>query len=179
VPAALRDQVRALQDEAWPSTGGDAVAVRGHDPALRPLSMLLVEDGRVLAALDILSKALDHAGHEYRASGLSTVVTAPDARRRGNGLRLVRAARLQLEADGADLCIFTCDEPLARFYERAGFEVLPGTQLIGGTRDEPLPSRPLAKVTLAAFFTPLAISRRADFLGADIELFPGTHDRLW
>jgi GNAT superfamily N-acetyltransferase len=179
VPAALRVQVLALHDEAWPPVDGDPASLPGHDPALRPLSMLLVDGGRVVAALDILSKEIDHRGHRYRASGLSTVVTAPNARRHGHGRRLVGAARERIAADGADLCLFTCDDALAPFYEAAGFEALLGTQLIGGTRDEPLPSGPLGKVTLAAFFTPLAIAHRADFLAADVELYPGGRDRLW
>src|SRR5919109_4783641 len=55
VPHDLRVQVLALQDQAWPS---DEQSEPGptRDPALRPQSMLLIEDGRVLAALDILSK---------------------------------------------------------------------------------------------------------------------------
>lgn len=179
VPAALREQVLALHDEAWPRVDGGPAPLPGHDPELRPLSMLLVVGGRVVAALDILSKELDHRGQRYRASGLSTVVTAPDARQQGHGRRLVGAARARIATDGADLCLFTCDEALAPFYEAAGFEALPGTQLIGGTTDEPLPSGPLGKVTLAAFFSPLALAHRADFLAADVELYPGGRDRLW
>ena len=36
---------------------------------------------------------------------------------------------------GADLGIFTCDRPLQAFYERAGWQVLPGSVLVGGTPD--------------------------------------------
>ena len=173
----LRAQVLALQDAAWPPTG-DAPAP-GHDPELRPLSMLLVEGGRVVAALDILFKPLVHRSREYQAGGLSTVVTAPDVRRQGHGLRLVRLARARMADDGIDVGVFTCDVSLAPFYERGGFELLAGTQIIGGTRSDPLSSGPLGKVALAAFFTPLAVSHRAEFLGAEIELYPGSHDRLW
>jgi hypothetical protein len=56
VPAELRAQVVALQEQAWPSDDPAVVAGVVHDPALRPVSLLLVDDGTVLAALDILSK---------------------------------------------------------------------------------------------------------------------------
>ena len=172
VPSGLRAQVLALHEHAFGS--GDA-----HDPALSPVSILLVDGDVVAAALDILSKELTHRGEQYQASGLSTVVTDPTRRNRGIGLELVRSAREQIAASGADLAVFTCDERLAPFYERAGFELLRGTQVIGGTPADPFPSGPLGKVTLAAFFTDHALAHRADFRSADIELYPGTIDRLW
>jgi aminoglycoside 2'-N-acetyltransferase I len=141
--------------------------------------MLVVEDGRVLAALDILSKSIVHRGETYAASGLSTVVTDHSERRKGYGKRLVEAAREAMRADRADLAIFTCDTPLAPFYESAGFAILEGAVLIGGTPADPLPSDRYDKVTLACFFTPRAKAHREDFVGARIELYPGEIDRLW
>ena len=97
--------------------------------------MLLVEDGRVLAALDVLSKPITHRGERYAASGLSAVVTAGEQRRKSHGVVLVDAARDHIAQSGADLGLFTCDPPLQPFYERAGWQPLPGTVLIGGTRE--------------------------------------------
>jgi predicted N-acetyltransferase YhbS len=141
--------------------------------------MLLVEDGRVLAALDILLKPIVHRRQTYAASGLSTVVTEVSERRKGRGLHLVKAAREAMRGSGADFAIFTCDSPLAPFYQAAGFEILEGTVLIGGTRADPFPSDKFDKVTLASFFTPLALAHAGDFTGARIELYPGEIDRLW
>ena len=73
-PGGLRAQVLTMQRQAWP--GG----APGHDPALRPLSMLLVDDGVVLAALDILFKEIVHAGRHWGAAGLSAVVTSREIR---------------------------------------------------------------------------------------------------
>ena len=180
VPAALRAQVHALHDQAWPRDPDvPARPGAGHDPALAPLSLLLVADGRVLAALDILSKQLEHAGERYAASGLSTVVTDEALRGRGYGGRLVRAAYETVAASGADLGIFTCDRPLGPFYESAGWSILPGAVLVGGTPEEPFPSDQWDKVTLAAFFSERARRNAEDFAGARIGLYPGTIDRLW
>jgi aminoglycoside 2'-N-acetyltransferase I len=178
VPQVLRLQVVALQREAWPAVDAGAAST-GHDPRLRPLSLLLVDDGRVLAALDVLSKTLEHCGETYLASGLATVVTAGAERRRGHGGRLIAAARRSMQAGGSDLAVFTCDPPLAGFYEGGGFEVLPGTVLIGGTPDDPFPSDRLDKVTLWAPFTLRAREHAADFRGARVALYPGPIDRLW
>lgn len=195
LPGALRVQVEALQDEAWPPEGE---ATYGHDPLLRPRSMVLVDaDGRVLAALDLLFKTLHHAGEQWRAAGLSAVVTHPAARGRGHGRRLAEAARTALAEgtvppDGRDpsgraepvaveVGLFTCDRGLARFYRAAGWAELGGSVLVGGTPEEPFPSDRAGfdKVTMGAFFTDRARAARPLFTSARIGLYPGTIDRLW
>lgn len=166
----------ALHDEEWPSEGGS-----GHDPALRPMSMLLIDGDVVLASLDILSKELDHAGRRYRASGLSAVVTRRDVRGRGHGHRLVTAATATMTGSDIDLGLFTCDRALRPFYESAGWELLAGTVVVGGTASAPFPSdQPgFDKVTMARFFSAVAREHRADFEDCRIELYPGDIDRLW
>jgi len=178
VPGALRLQMVALQDRAWPVDEPTGPAP-WHDPALSPVSMLLVRGDRVLAALDVLSKTLDHAGERWAASGLSAVVTDEAERGHGYGGRLVVAARERIAGSGVDLGLFTCDPELRGFYERAGWELLPGTTVVGGTREDPFPSDALGKITFGGFFSARAISSRAAFVGAAIALHPGDIDRLW
>ena len=184
VPAALRAQVLALQQLAWPDDpdepGYDPDRDPGHDPLLDPQSLLLVgADGAVAAALDILSKEIVHEGRRYAASGLSRVVTAPDRRGRGHGRTLVSAAHAAVRDSGADLGLFTCDTPLRGFYLGAGWQHLAGTYLIGGTPEDPFPSFLFDKVTVGDFFSPLAREHAADFLGRNIRLHSGAIDRLW
>jgi len=169
-PAGLREQADRLREAAWPGGGG-------HDPALHPVAMLLEDGGAVLAALDILRKEITYGGERLAAGGLSAVVTAASARRRGYGRRLVAAARDEMRALGLDAGIFTCDRPLRPFYEAAGWRVLPGTVLVGGTPDAPLASDApgFDKVTMGEFFD----TRAAVLLGARVPLYPGSIDRLW
>jgi aminoglycoside 2'-N-acetyltransferase I len=175
LPEELRAQILSLH-HADPSR---REPLYSHDPVLRLLSMVLVSDGRVLAALDILSKNIVHAGERYAASGLRRVVTHPDERRKGYGRQLVRAARDAMAASGADLGIFTCDRPLCSFYERCGWQTLPGTVLIGGTPDRPFPSDQFDKVTLACFFSAKARLHAPTFDHCRIALYSGDIDRLW
>lgn len=178
VPPALHVQIVALQDQAWPRSTSEPST--DHDPALHPVTMLLVDDREVvLASLAILSKEIAHDGQRYTASGLSTVVTDQSQRKRGYGHRLVTAARAQLATSGADLGIFTCDRALAMFYRRAGWRILPGTVLIGGTPENPFPSDRFDKVVLADLFTDHARDHAASFNHARIELYPGEIDKLW
>jgi len=173
----VRRQVVRLEEQAWPPE--PTVPPHGHDPMLRPIAMVLTDGDRVVSSLTILAKAITHRGHRFAASGLSSVVTDSDARNQGHGLRLVTAAREAIAAAGADLGIFTCDEPLRGFYERAGWRTLPGTVLIGGTAEMPLPSDLFAKLTLGDFFTEHGRRYAASFYGARIELYPGNIDKLW
>jgi aminoglycoside 2'-N-acetyltransferase I len=179
LPAALLEGIRALDEQAWPSDPGEPRRTPRHDLALRPVSMALVADGRVLASLDILSKEIEHAGERYAASGLSMVVTDQAMRGRGHGRRLVSAAREAIEASGADLGIFTCDRPLGSFYEAAGWTMVPGAVLVGGTPEAPFPSDQWDKVTLASFFSERAKRAAEHFAHARIELYPGAIDKLW
>lgn len=176
LPAGLAGQVAALEARAWPGSAA------GHDPALAPRAALLLDaDGRVAASLALLYKTVGLAdGRTYRAAGLSGVVTRADVRGRGHGARLVAAARAALAADPAvDLALFSCDRGLVPFYEAAGFEVLPGTVLVGGTPEDPLATDApgFDKAVLAAFFG--ADGVRAAFTGVRVPLHPGTVDRLW
>jgi hypothetical protein len=91
----------------------------------------------------------------------------------------VGAAREKIAELGRDLGIFTCDTELAGFYQEAGWRLLPGTVLMGGTPEEPFPSDQFDKVTLGALFTAHALGHAADFEHARIELYSGTIDRLW
>ncbi|MFE5621505.1 GNAT family N-acetyltransferase [Streptomyces virginiae] len=177
VPAASAVQVAALEAEAWPGS------TPGHDPALAPRTLLLVDDeGTVAAALTLLHKPIPLAGRTYRAAGLSSVVTRSALRGQGLGGRLVAAARAELAADPAvDLALFSCDRPLAPFYEAAGFAPLPGTVLVGGTPGDPLATDApgFDKVVVAAFFTDDPAGDREAFTGVRVPLHPGSIDRLW
>jgi aminoglycoside 2'-N-acetyltransferase I len=110
-----------------------------------------------------------------------TVVTHPDARGRGHGRHLVAAAGKAMAAGDLDLGLFTCDRPLQGFYERAGWHLLPGAVLVGGTRRSPFPSdQPgFDKVTMADCFSAEAQRHQRSFHHARIELYPGDIDKLW
>jgi aminoglycoside 2'-N-acetyltransferase I len=178
-PSGLRLQVVRLQDLAWPPETPSGLA-SSHDPALSAISLLLLDDDdRVLSALDVLSKPLDHAGETFGASGISVMLTDPELRRRGLGRTLAAAARAFMAANGADVGIFTCDAELRSFYESAGWRHLAGSVLVGGTPEEPFPSDTLGKVVMADFFTPKARAAESAFVGARIGLYPGEIDRLW
>jgi predicted GNAT family N-acyltransferase len=181
VPVELRIQVREIQRQQWPLADQPDLERPVHDPRLGTHTMLLVEDETVVASLDLLFKRISHTGVLFEVGGLSTVVTRETSRGRGLGLQLITAAREAMGARGLDAALFTADRHLSPFYERAGFQVLLGTVLIGGTPDAPFPSdQPgFDKVTLGEFYSPAARAARFAFDHARVELFPGEIDKLW
>lgn len=194
LPPILKAGAIEVLEGAWPSQR--SLEERMQAPLARrayePVCMLLVEGDlasdpehtQVLAYLAIPTKTVTHAGRAYVTSGLTAVSTHPDHRGTGHGARLVRAAYERIAASGVDLAVFTCDEPLAGFYEAAGFERMPTTVVVGGTRDEPFRADSLRspegypKATLMACLSDLARAHRADFEHADLylDLRPGD---LW
>ena len=129
--------------------------------------------------LDLLSKGIVHRGEVYTAGGLSAVVTDPAHRGCGFGRHLVKVAREEIGRRGADIGMFTCDPSLRRFYEKAGWRLLTGTVLIGGTPDNPLPSDREHKITMGHFYSRRARNNAQAFIGARIALYPGEIDKLW
>lgn len=130
--------------------------------------MVLTDNDEVHAYLAIPTRTISHAGAELRASGLGAVVSHPNSRGAGYGAKIVVAARELIEASGVDIGIFTCDPPLVAFYARCGWDPMPSTVVVGGTRERPFRADSLDKGTLMAFFTPHAQAHRADFVAADV-----------
>ncbi len=168
-PPALEQEAAEVARKVWPGSSG-------HDPLLSPRLGVRLHDGKVVAALHLLSKQIEHRGEVFLARGLSGVVSDPDVRGHGYARELVTAALEVVRGSAADLGLFTCDHDLAGFYVRAGWSVLPGSWLVGGTPDDPFPSDVLGKTTLGDLVSERA--RAADWTGP-IALFPGTVDRLW
>ena len=186
LPPPLKAGAIEVLEGAWPS--GRSLEQRMSRPLANrdyaPVCMLLVEGdleadaqhAQVLAFLVIPTKRIVHAGREYIASGLSAVSTHPAHRARGYGSRLVRAAYETLTSSDADLAIFTCDEPLAPFYESCGFTLMPTTTVVGGTREQPFRSDSIVseeghrKVALMAAISDTARARWSDFEDSDVYL---------
>jgi aminoglycoside 2'-N-acetyltransferase I len=135
----------------------------------------------VIASLRVLTTPIVHADMDLLAAGLSAVVTRESERRRGRATRLAAQATSWMAAQGFDLGSFTSDRPISGVYTAAGWHVLPGAVLVGGTREDPFPSDQPGrdKVVLAEFFSHTARRLRSTFDGAGIALYSGPIDRLW
>ena len=186
LPPLLKAGAIEVLEGAWPS--GRSLEERMARPlanrAYDPMCLLLVDGevereaqhAQVLAFLVIPTKRIVHAGRGYVASGLSAVSTHPAHRGRGHGGLLVRRAYEWIAASDVDLAIFTCDSPLAGFYESCGFTPMPTTTVVGGTRQQPFRADSIIspdgyrKVTMMAAISGDARSRSSEFADSDVYL---------
>jgi GNAT superfamily N-acetyltransferase len=170
LPPELDAQVLALLQAEYPELAAGRTQRSLNDPRTNPTLMVLLDGEEVLSYLAIPSKTIQHAGEEYRAYGLSSVITNPAYRRRGYGRRIVTAAHDFIAASDADIGVFTSDPPLVDFYLGCGWSLMAGTWLVGGSREKPFPSNELGKCTYMGFFSEKARAHRADFEGVPIYL---------
>ncbi|MFC6593631.1 GNAT family N-acetyltransferase [Kitasatospora paranensis] len=170
VPRDLRRQVRDLQNEAWPPGDGDpvpAVDAPVHDPLLRPRSMLLVDGDTVLAALDILSTSIVHAGRRADADTAGTwwrQRAKPCAR---------PAASTSVSSPATAPCGRSTRVPAGSTSPAPSWSAAPPTPPFASDRPG------FDKVVMAAHFTLHGRLTPATFRSARIELHPGVIDRLW
>lgn len=169
----LRRMIALLQHRVAP----DCVAAPSdptepeHDPMFDAMSFYLVDGRQVVSYAAVVHRQIAHAGTQLRLAGLSCVATDPDYQRRGLGARTVAAATRCIEDSDVDIGIFTCDPPLARFYERAGgWPVAPSIVLIGSRHPSALSSVVLGKTVLMRLFSERARAMAADLRAATIDL---------
>jgi GNAT superfamily N-acetyltransferase len=169
----LRRAIALLQHHAAPEIvppPDDPVAPE-HDPMLEALSFYLAMDGRVVSYAAVVHRQIVHAGTPLRLAGLSCVATDRAYQRRGLGARTVAAATRCIEDSDTDIGIFTCDPPLAYFYERAGgWPIAPDVVLIGSSHPDALNSARLGKAVLMRLLSTRARTMAAALQTATIDL---------
>lgn len=174
---ALRRSIDLLQYRAYPEAGAPEGEPQPlHDPALDALSFYLVDGGRVVSYAAVVHKQIVHEGATFWIAGLSCVATDPEYRRRGLGARAVGAATRYIADSTIDVGVFTCDPPLAAFYERAGaWQIAPDVVLIGNRHEGALTSASLQKAVLMRLFSAKAraAAGRLRRTTIDLDLPPG------
>jgi GNAT superfamily N-acetyltransferase len=85
-----------------------------------PRAIVVLEEGRLLAHAAIVPRFALANGREIAIGGLSRVCTAPEARGRGFGELVVRAAFELIDAGVFEFSLFQLSERVRPFYERFG-----------------------------------------------------------
>lgn len=200
----LRTQIIALQSTAWPLSAGLLLeeVIWPEDLQNHKTSFVLITQNKAsshiianshdndsshdndgshdiaISHVSVLEKCILHKGIQYRAFGLSEVVTHPNFKRKGLASRLLKEAILYIENNSPDICIFTCYPALVPLYSRAGLELMKDTYVVGGTPNHPLCSQQLGLSTMMAFYSDLAKSHRSDFENSEV-LLRLSERKLW
>ena len=115
------------RDEVWP-----------EGQAKNTSHVVLEERGLVMSHAGIVWKTIHHIGEEFSVGGMTGVFTFPNFKGQGHGIRAVRAASELIRRSGADLGLTSSSVPA--FYERAGWQTMPGTRVMYGNPAHPNPS---------------------------------------
>jgi predicted acetyltransferase len=120
LPLQLRWQIYAFIRMEWPK-------------AFPAVHFVFVDNDVLISHVAVCWKMLPHEGHTCKTYGLASVLTFPDHRNQGYGLRVVTEAKKYLEQTDGDLVLFHSDQ--VGFYEKAGFEWGENVTLLKGKPD--------------------------------------------
>ncbi|BEV71114.1 MULTISPECIES: GNAT family N-acetyltransferase [unclassified Paludibacterium] len=166
-----RQRIHQLLDLVWPAEPAiPSVEQPAHDLSLAPRCILGCQDENYIAYAAILSKPVHDQQHRWLASGLSCVCVHPAHRQSGIGQQLLQQAWQSLRRSSADFCVFTCDPPLKRFYEQAGWQAMPGLILRGGRQTGALDSLSSGKTVLLRPISDKAHQSMARFASGELDL---------
>jgi GNAT superfamily N-acetyltransferase len=146
-----------------------------HHPSFDATSFYIADGTHVVSYAAVVRLVIRHAGQRWALAGISAVATAPECRGRGYGTLVVAAATRYILASDADIGLFTCDESLVAFYQRAGWPRVAGIAVVGSGEEGALTSEGLGKAVLLRLLSRRAHASRDAFEDATInlELPPG------
>jgi predicted acetyltransferase len=102
-------------------------------------SFVIAEQGVLISHAEVNQRVLEHQGESYRVYGVGAVMTYPAFRREGFGAQVVEAATAHIKASDADFALLFTSPDLASFYEKNGWETLPGMRITVGDAAQAIP----------------------------------------
>jgi predicted N-acetyltransferase YhbS len=126
-PAALHWQAVSLMRVEWPFIEGGKLR-RTYPSDWSPTHFVVEDDGLLISYAAVIRLKLAHAGDDFAACGLGSVLTFPSSRRQGYGSQVVAAATAFIRESGADIAALFTGDDLERFYARHGWEAQHGAE---------------------------------------------------
>ena len=111
--------IRAVHLAAFPGPDEADLVERLERDGDVVLSLVAVEEGRVVGHVLISRMQVEGDGRHYRAVGLAPVAVLPERQKQGIGSALIRDALDRLRAQGEEI-LFLVGEPA--YYRRFGFD---------------------------------------------------------
>lgn len=166
----LRRQIASLLGVVYSGEPSVEPPLLDHDLSLAATSFYVLDGERVVSYAAVVHLAIRHGGEDWALAGLSAVATAPDFRGRGLATAVVAAATEHIVHGSADVGLFTCDPPLARLYERAGWPIAADLRVIGSLDAAALTSDALGKVVFMWLVSERARTAANRLLAGTIDL---------
>ncbi|WP_137937894.1 GNAT family N-acetyltransferase [Chitinivorax sp. B] len=167
----VRRDIAMLMHRVWPDLPPPGEVVPDeHDPSLAALSCFIYRNDKLVSYAAVVHLLLTHTSQTFRMAALSCVATDPAFQQQGLGRLTVQAATRCIEYSHADLGLFTCDPPLAAFYEKAGWPSVQGIEVLGSLEAGALSSTTLGKAVLLRLLSPHARAHAAAFSNTTLSL---------
>ncbi len=174
--ADIADKIISLENTVWFQDKEDSVFPSAPDTYVT--SFVLMEDNIAICHVGVRKTILYHIGEEYIAYGLSEVVTHPHYQGRGFASQTIKKAAQFIIAQQPDISIFTCTKEKVEFYQRCGWDAMPGTSFVGGTIEKPFRSDSMNLITMMMFLSLKSKQHRKDFENTDV-IFELGENQLW
>jgi GNAT superfamily N-acetyltransferase len=171
LPEHLRGQILALIRIGFHDSAGDYRGPGALPEKWHPRHVVGVEGDVILSYAGVVRQEIRHAGERFATYGLSSVYTFPYYRGSGLGSRVVRRATDEIEQAGdGDIALLFTYSAVVPFYQRCGWQPMPGMRCLVGD-----PARPEIHADLAMmrFLSAKGQSRRAAFERAAV--YVGTY----
>ena len=142
MPPLIKQQVVDFLRVQWPEGFVKENRLRNWitKESQHPVNFVLSEEDVVVGHLEVVWKTLEHEGVSYKTYGLTGVLTYPQFRGEGHGLRLLKEAKgYILRQPDVDIVMF--NSPLQGFYEKGGFERMDNVVTLEGDPDNPTTSK--------------------------------------
>ena len=138
LPDHLRWQIISLIRIQWYKTAGDYTGPSALPDEWHPTHVVGTSGDAIVSYAGVVRRDIEHAGERFRICGLSSVYTFPARRRHGLGTRVVqRVTSIIRRSADADLAVLFTMPGLEPFYERCGWEAMPSTTFLIGSRSSP------------------------------------------
>jgi predicted acetyltransferase len=105
--------------------------------AWHPAHVVLAEQHVVLSYAGVVWQHVQHGGETYKTYGLSGVFTYPAFRKKGCGRRVVDSATARIRQQDGDFALLFTDPELEGFYAASGWEHMPSTTILTGSKQQP------------------------------------------
>jgi len=131
VPPAMRGALRALSAAVYPPEVVATLPGRDLAWARQQQSILVWEDGRLVAHVGLVVREVVLDGQGMRIGGIGGVMTHPAAQRQGYASAMLRRAADCFASDPAiAFALLCCPPQRVSFYERLGWRRFGGTLLV-------------------------------------------------
>lgn len=160
VPPLTNQQVIDFLRMQWPDgfQGANRLRNWAHNEEWHPVHFNFIEENILISHVAVVWKHIAHKEVSYKVYAPSGMMTYPQFRRQGYGLKLMRAAKEYMLTQDPDILLV--HSGLTGFYEKLGFEPLPKVSTLVGNPNKPTISDEKA---FGLFITDKGKRGRADF----------------